>query len=125
MSIENNPLAVLWIGRCTIYEYQEVTDPITYQTSHKLVPVVYDEPCRVSYRRVTYNTHEVVNLIDGVPYVEQVIMLIIRPDLTIREGSVIEVTQHNVTTKYKRSNVPAIYTHHQEVPLDFYEDFAR
>ena len=113
----NNPLAILWIGKATIYEYQEVTDPETWQTNHQLVPIVVDEPCRLSHSR-----ENTVNISNGAPYVGQTIALFIKPDLTIKEGSVIEVTQHGVTNKYKRTSKPAVYTNHQEVMLELYED---
>lgn len=113
----DNPLKVLWIGLCTISEYKEVTDTETYQTSHTLVPVVVDEPCRLSYKRETTS-----NVVNGAAEVVQSIVLIIRPDLEIKEGSVIEVTQRHRTTKYKRSSKPAIYTNHQEVVLELYEE---
>lgn len=114
-----NPLSILWIGKATIYEYQEITDPITYQTNSELVPVVVDEPCRLSHKR-----ESTVDINNGVPYVSQTIVLFIRPDLNIKEGSVIEVTQHSTTTKYKRASKPAVYTRHQEVALELYEDNA-
>lgn len=115
----NNPLSALWIGKCTIYEYQNVTDPITYQTTQKLVPVLTDEPCRLSY-----NHEQATNIQSGAAVVSQSITLFIRPDLIIDPGSVIEVTQHNRTEKYKRSSKPAVYTNHQEIILQLYEDNA-
>ena len=51
-------------------------------------------------------------------------MLFIRPDLEIKEGSVIEITQNGVTNRYKRASKPAVYTRHQEVALELYEDNA-
>lgn len=115
----NNPLSILWVGKCTISEYQEITDPDTWQTSHKLVPLVVDEPCRLSHRRET-----TVDINSGAPNITQYTVLFIRPDLPISAGSVIEVTQNNVTNKYKRASKPAVYTNHQEVQLELYEDFA-
>ena len=114
-----NPLAVLWIGKCTIYEYQEINDHETWQTRHELQAVVTDEPCKLSHSR-----ESTVDVNSGAPYVNQSIVLFLRPDLTIKEGSVIEVTQHGVTNKYKRASKSAIYTNHQEVALDLYEDNA-
>lgn len=120
----NNPLATLWIGRANIYEYQEVTDPETYQTKHELTEIVTDEPCRVSYGQGSYSRADTINVNEGAPYVTQSIVLFIRPDLTIKEGSVIEVTQHGVTNKYKRASKPAVHSLHQEVILELYEDNA-
>ena len=119
----NNPLAILWKGKCTIYEYQNVTDPDTKQTTQKLVEVVTDEPCRLSQNRVSHNRSDLVSVSD-VPYVDELIVLFLRPDLEIKAGSVIEVTQNNVTEKYKRSSKPAIYSNHQEVTLELYEETA-
>ena len=115
----NNPLAILWKGKATISEYQAVTDPETYQTKHELVPVVIDEPCRVSYRQ-----EPTTNIATGAAQLTQIIMLFIRPDIDIKAGSVITVTQQGRTLKYKRSSKPAIYSNHQEVVLELYEDKA-
>lgn len=115
----NNPLEILWSGRATIYEYQDVTDPETYQTKHELVAVATDEKCRLSHNR-----ESTVVVDNGAPFVNQAIVLFIRPDLIIKEGSVIEVTQNGMTNKYRRASKPAVYTNHQEVTLELYEDNA-
>ena len=114
-----NPLSALWIGRCTVYEYQSVTDPYTFQTTQKLVPVLVDEPCRLSYKQ-----EQATNIQNGAAVVSQSITLFIRPDLAINPGSVIEITQHGVTTRYKGSGQPAIYTNHQQIVLNLYEERA-
>lgn len=112
-----NPLKSLWIGKCTVYEYATVTDPITFQSIQKQVPILENEPCRLSY-----NYEQSTNIQSGAAVISQSITLFIRPDLEIKPGSVIEVTQHGRTNKYKRSGKPAIYTNHQEIILDLYED---
>lgn len=115
----SNPLALLWLGKCTIYEYQNITDPETYQTTQQEVPVLKNEPCRLSYNR-----EQSTDISNGAAVVSQSITLFIRPDLTIKPGSVIEVTQNGVTEKYKGSGKPAIYTKHQEIVLELYEENA-
>ena len=112
-----NPLSKLWIGKCTIYEFQSVTNPGNFQTTQKEVAVLVDEPCRLSYNR-----EQATNIQSGAAVVSQSITLFIRPDLVINPGSVIEITQHGVTTKYKGSGQPAIYTNHQEIVLQLYEE---
>ena len=114
-----NPLSKLWIGRCTIYEYQDVIDETTYQTTQKPVPVVVDEPCRLSYQK-----EQATTIANGAAVISQSITLFIRPDLVIKPGSVIEITQHGVTEKYKGSGQPAVYCNHQEIVLELYEDKA-
>ena len=114
-----NPLAKLWNGRCTIYEYQDVIDLNTFQTTQKEVAVLVDEPCRLSY-----NFEQATNIRSGAAVVSQSITLFIRPNLEIKPGSVIEITQHGKTVKYKGSGQPAIYTNHQEIILQIYEENA-
>ena len=115
----NNPLSILWTGKCTIYEYQNVTDPETYQTTQREVPIIVDEPCRLSY-----NHEQATNIQSGAAVVSQSITLFIRPDLVIKPGSVIKITQHGVTEKYKGSGKPAVYSNHQEIVLQIYEGNA-
>ncbi len=114
-----NPLAILWTGRCTVYEYQDIVDPETYQTTQREVPVLVDEPCRLSY-----NYEQATNIQSGAAVVSQSITLFIRPDLEIKPGSVIEITQNNITERYNGSGKPAVYTNHQEIILQLYEDNA-
>jgi hypothetical protein len=114
-----NPLEKLWIGKCNIYNYQEVTDPNTFQTTHQLVKIVEDEPCRLSHNR-----EQTTDIVNGVAVVTESITLFIRPDLTIKPGSVMEITQHGETVKYKSSGKPSKYTNHQEIILELYEDKA-
>jgi hypothetical protein len=114
-----NPLTLLWNGRCTISEYENIVDPNTYQTSQREVVVVEDEPCRVSF-----SSEAVTNPATGVAEMSQFVVLFIRPDLEVASGSVIEVTQNGRTTKYKRSGKPSVYTNHQEIRLTLYEEYA-
>lgn len=117
--VSKNPLSKLWIGRCTIYEYQDITNASTNQTTQELVPVVIDEPCRLSYQK-----EQATDIANGAAIISQSITLFIRPDLIINPGSVIEVSQHGVTEKYKGSGQPAVYCNHQEIILKLYEDNA-
>ena len=112
-----NPLSTLWISKCTIYEFESTVDPETHQTTQKEVAVVIDEPCRVSYNR-----EQATDIRSGAAVTSQSVTLFLRPDLTVKPGSVIEVTQHDRTTKYKGSSLTALYTNHQEIILELYED---
>ncbi len=112
-----NPLKSLWIGKCTIFEYQTTKDEITKQSTQKQVAVVVDEPCKVSY-----NKEQATNIASGAAVISQSITLFVRPDLEVKPGSVIEVTQHGKTTKYKGSSKSAVYTNHQEIVLELFED---
>jgi hypothetical protein len=114
-----NPLKSLWIGKCTIYEYKDTVDPITHQSTQGLVPIIQDEPCKLSYNR-----EHATNISSGAAVISQSITLFIRPDLEIKPGSVMDITQRGKTTRYKGSSKTAVYTNHQEVVLELYEDRA-
>lgn len=114
-----NPLARLWTGRARIIEYQDTVDPNTHQTTQVEVTVLENEPCRMSY-----NFEQSTNMQNGAAVVSQSIRLFIRPDLEIKPGSVIEITQHGVTQKYKGSGSPAVYCNHQEITLELYDNEA-
>lgn len=116
---KDNPLSALWTGRCTIYEYQDITDPYTKQTTQKEVAVIEDEPCRLSYRH-----EQATNIQSGAAVVSQSIILFIRPDLEIKPGSVINIIQHGKACKYKGSGQPAVYCNHQEIVLELYNNEA-
>lgn len=109
----------LWTGRCTIYKYVDEVHPQTFQTTKVETAVVVDEPCRLSYNHV-----QATNIQSGAAVVSQSITLFIRKDLVVEPGSVIEVTQNGFTEKYKGSGQPAIYSHHQQIVLQLYEDNA-
>jgi len=44
-------------------------------------------------------------------------VLFINPDIKIKPGSIIEVTQYGATRKFIRSGEPFIYETHQEIVL--------
>ena len=114
---KTDALALLWIGKATIYEYQEVTDPNTFQTTTKPVAVYTDKPCRISY-----STEQVTNINTGIAEVVQRTKLFISPEIEIKTGSLIEVTQHGRTNTYKRTSEPAVYTNHQEITISLDKD---
>ena len=117
---KKSPLTKLWIGKATIYEYQEVVDETTHQSSHELTPIVKDEPCRLSY-----SSESLTSIASGVPITYQTITLFIAPTIDIKSGAVIEVTQHGKTVRFRRGTEASIYTDHQEVSLEYDEKYAQ
>ena len=112
-------LESLYKGTCTVYEYQSVKDPITKITSTEEVVVLIDQPCKLSFKNITS-----VNQLDNVPNISQGVKLFIAPDIVIKAGSKITVTQNGVTTDYVRSSKPAVFSSHQEIILELYKDKA-
>ena len=106
-------------GVCTISNYQNIEDPITFVTELKEVEVIKEQPCRLSYSSIPATTQT-----DTINAVSQSIKLFIAPEVNIPAGSKIVVTQNGRTTVYKNSGQPAIYSTHQEINLELCEDKA-
>lgn len=107
----------LYSGKCDVYEYQAYTKA-NKSTGHKPVKVMSDIKCRLSFKTLAGAT-------DGnASGVSQTIKLFIAPDISIKTGSKIVVTQNGKTTAYKNSGQPAVYSNHQEIMLELFEGWA-
>ncbi|SDF61830.1 hypothetical protein [Sporomusa acidovorans] len=109
----------MYAGVCTVYEYQSTKDPVTKISEQQEVAVLTDQPCRLSFKTITGTSSA-----DGAAAVAQEVKLFIAPELTIKPGSKITVTQNNVTADYESSGKPAVYTHHQEIILELFKGWA-
>lgn len=112
-------LATLWTGKCTIFEQAQWTDYFTKTTQFTEINVATDEPCRISYSNSAPAAES-----DSVSTLAQQVILFLRPDLVVKPGSKITVTQNGRVSEYKASGAPKVYTAHQEVPLALLEDKA-
>ena len=109
----------LYAGRCDIISQQEVFDPVTKQTGFKDVTVVSQQPCRLSFKSIT-----AVQEGSGAAKVTQVIKVFMAPEIEVRAGSRLVITQNGKTAEYKASGEPALYSGHQEIILELAGDFA-
>lgn len=106
-------------GAATVIEHQKVKDEKTHVTSYEDITVLEGQPCKLSYSSI--NT---VIQSKSAANATQTIKLFISPDITIKPGSKIVVTQADVTHAYTYSGVPAIYETHQEIMLDYFKEWA-
>lgn len=106
-------------GIMTVTEHRKATDKKTHITGYEDVTVLKDQPCRLSYTKVTTATPGSVGT-----GITQVIKLFAAPDITIKPGSKMTVAQCGVTADYTYSGVPAVYATHQEIILEFFERWA-
>ncbi|MDI7817587.1 hypothetical protein QMM58_14525 [Clostridioides difficile] len=112
-------IELLYRDKCTIIEYQPVKDPVTKRTNNKEVIVLENQPCKLSYKNIVSATE------GKVAKLEQIIKLFISPNISIKAGSKLIITnQNNVTKEYVRSGESAIYPNHQEVILELFKDKA-
>lgn len=109
----------MYDGTCTIIERQKVKLP-NKSTGFKDIVVLEDIPCRLSFKTIT-NTNQAET---GVSTVVQVTKVFSAPEIQVKPGSKLTITQNDVTTEYKSSGQPAIYTTHQEIELELFERWA-
>lgn len=108
-----------YFGTLTVREMQKVKDDATKLTTQKEVVTLENIPCRLSFE-----TLQAAVQTSSVATVTQGTKLFVSPDIEIKPGSKLTVTQDNVTTDYVRSGVPAVYPTHQEVMLELFEKYA-
>lgn len=108
----------LYDGVCTITEYQKVKKP-NGSTGMAEVVVLENQPCRMSYRSVKPNElAEVANV------TSQSVVVYLSPDVSVKPGSKLTITQNGVTTVYKSSGTPAVYSSHQEISLELFKGWS-
>ena len=108
----------MWDGLCTAFENKKSKDKYGIVSSEK-VEICKNEPCRLSFKNISQAEQTGLGA-----NVSQVVKLFISPEVYIPPGSTIEVTQNNVTRKYKHSGISAVYINHQEIILEAEQEKA-
>lgn len=108
-----------YVGVVTVSEYKKVKDPNTALTSYKEVVVLENQPCSLSFESITTAIQT-----EAAATISQAVKLFLSPDITIKPGSKLKVTQTGITTEYSSSGVPAVYPTHQEIILGLFERWA-
>lgn len=119
-----NAFEEVYYDKCDIYENQKVVHE-DHSTTFEEVVILQNAKCRIDFDNevVASNENQVAN-------VAQIITLFIDPTITIKTGTKIRVTYtdkvtgNQATKDYTRSGEPAIYTTHQEVPLELFKKYA-
>ncbi len=102
--------------KCDVIENRKVQNE-NKSTSFKDVKIIENEPCKISYERIS-----IINTTDNSATTPLSIKMFISPDVSIKTGSKIIVSdKNNVKTKYKSSGYPAKYDTHQEIMLELLE----
>lgn len=106
-------------GTATVSEWGKVKDRESGLTRQGEVVLLEDQPCHLSMEKDAAADQTV-----SAAQVSQTAKLFIAPDIRIKAGSRITVTQAGVTTMYTHSGKSTVYDTHQEILLDLYERFA-
>lgn len=114
----------LYTGRCDVYEYRGNSSGLVKVQE---VKVLENLPCRVSYRNNYNNANSKAvssEVFAAQSSVEQAVILFIAPDVNIKAGSKVVVTQNDCTVAYCSSGQPVVYQTHQEIALELFKKFA-
>lgn len=106
-------------GTLMVTEMQKVKDERSKLTKNVEVVVLENQPCKLSFEKLQATIQS-----DSAAAITQGAKLFVSPDVSIRAGSKITVSQDNVITDYTCSGVPAIYPTHQEIVLDLFEEWT-
>ena len=108
----------LYDGRCTITEHQKVKKE-NMSTGFQDVVVHENIPCRMSFKTINN-----ANQTDTTASIVQVTKVFLAPEIQVRAGSKLTITQNGVTTDYKSSGEPAFYSTHQEIIIELFKGWA-
>ena len=111
-------LGYLHTGVCDIIEHQKVLKP-NKTTGFADVVVIHNQPCRLSFKTV-----QSANQGENGASLTQTVTLFLPPDIPVKAGSKIVVTQNGKTAEYKSSGEPAVHSNHQEIILELFTGWA-
>lgn len=108
----------MYDSECDIYENKEVTKK-NKATSYEEVKTYEKQACRLSYSSKTSASPT-----DNTSNISMIIKLFVSPDIKIKPGSKIVITNNKGQGTFKSSGIPAVYDTHQEIVLESYEEYA-
>ena len=106
-------------GVCDIVEYGNVRDKNSKITRQGEIVTAKNLPCKLSFENVTAAVQT-----DTGAAVAQGVKLFIAPEIDVKCGSKIVVTQNGITTEYAASGQPAVYSSHREIMLELWKEWA-
>ena len=111
----------LWKDRCSVFVKEKVTDPTTHLTDFEEMPLLQDQPCKLSFETLSSTDG------DHVSKVAQSVKLFISPDVEIPAGCKIVVKRFNNLEReftYSKSGEAGVFTNHQEIMLEPFKGYA-
>ncbi len=124
MLSENQVVAVraaiemMYQGTCTVTEHQKVKKE-NKTTGFQDVIVLTNQPCKLSFSNIT-----TTNQTETAALVAQTAKVLIAPEIQIKPGSKLTITQNGITTEYENSGEPALFNTHQEISLVLFKGWA-
>ena len=111
-------IEMTYTGKCTIIEHKKVTKE-NKSTGFEDEEVLNDQACKLSFEKVTNN-----NQGETAAMLVQTAKVLIAPEIQIKPGSKLVITQNGIITEYKSSGEPARYATHQEIVLELFKGWS-
>lgn len=108
-----NAVSSLWKDRCEIRVLSNIKDSRTGKTKQEEVSLFSSLPCRLSFSTVAIPAET-----DSVARTAQSTKLFLDRNVAVPPGSKIIVTHESVEREYSQSGVSAVYSYHQEIPIE-------
>ena len=124
MLSENQVVAVraaiemMYQGTCIVTEHQKVKKA-NKTTGFQDVIVLENQPCKLSFTNIT-----ATNQTETAALVAQTTKVLIAPEIQIKPGSKLTITQNGVTAEYENSGEPALFNTHQEISIVLFKGWA-
>lgn len=118
---QRKALERMWKDRCTIIQRVKVTDPGTKLTDFSEMPLVEDQPCKLSFEQLTTagEGHASAKF--------QNVKLFLPPDLVVPAGCKVIVRRFNESEQvftFAHSGEAGVFSNHQEICLDLWRGWA-
>lgn len=108
----------MYIGNCTITEFQKVKKD-NKSTGFKDVIVLENQPCKLSFSSIKSTSQT-----ETAAMIVQTAKVMIAPEIQVKPGSKIAITQNGAITEYKNSGEPALFDTHQEIILELFKGWS-
>ncbi len=109
----------LYDGTCTITEYKKV-QKANKSMAFKEVVVSNEQPCKLSFQ----TTNSTSQTETGASALTQTVKVFLAPEIKVKPGSKLTITQNQVVTDYTNSGEPAYYRTHQEIMLELFKGWS-
>ncbi len=121
VSAQRKALEKMWKDRCTVIQKVKITDPDTKLTDFRETPLLEDQPCKLSFEKLTSTDGE------HTAAKFQTVKLFLSPDVVVPAGCKILVRRLNGLERefvFAHSGEAGVFTSHQEIYLDAWEGWA-
>lgn len=118
MELARKCIEKTYIGTCSIITHKSIKKA-NGATANEVITKYENVSCRLIFINTTQNIET-----ETIGVVKQIIQLHLAPEIIIKPGSKVIVTQNGKTTEYKASGESAAMLTHQEVKLEIFKGWS-